>query len=254
VSNPENTKVKSLYKALQVLDCFNSGETELGVSEIANKLGIYKSSVHNMLSTYEQFGMVKKDPRTGKYQLGLKILELSHNMQQNNDLRHIAHPFLVDIASRTGETCHLAMRLDNHVIYIDTAQPGNALPARSVFGFTAPLYCTGIGKAILAYMNEDFIRAVMRKGYERFTSTTVSSDEALLEELAQIRARGYAIDRMEHEYGIMCIGMPIFGGEREPIAAISLTGPSLRFTEETIPRLAENLQQVVAGVTRNLIK
>lgn len=252
--NQESPKVKSLYKALQVLDCFNAEETELGVSEIAHKLGIYKSSVHNILSTYEQFGMIKKDTRTGKYQLGLKILELSHNLQQNNDLRHIAHPLLVDVASRTGETCHLAMRLDNYVIYIDTAQSGDALPARSVFGFKAPLYCTGIGKAILAYMNDDFVRDVMQKGYEPFTSQTVRTDQALLNDLAQIRARGYAIDHMEHEYGIMCIGVPIFNGSPEPIAAVSLTGPSLRFSDEMIAPMAADLMQVAADITRSLTK
>lgn len=230
-------KVKSLYKAIQLLNCFTTQEPELGVTELSVKLGIYKSSVHNIVSTYEQCGMLAKNQRTGKYHLGLRILELSHVLLHNHDLRQVAYPYMKDLAAQTGETCHLACCLDKQVLYVDTVLPDESMLVRSITGLKAPMYCTGIGKALLAYMPDDFIREVMDMGYERFTQNTIMDDEALLDELSYTRERGYSIDHMEHEYGVKCIGAPIFNRSGTPVAAISITGPSLRFAEEALPAL-----------------
>lgn len=250
--NEPQTKVKSLYKAIQVLNCFTTAEPELGITELADRLGIYKSSVHNIVSTYEQCGMLTKNPRTGKYHLGLRILELSHVLLHNHDLRQVARPFMAELAARTGETCHLACCLDRQVLYVDTVLPDEAALARSITGLKAPMYCTGLGKAILAFMPEAFIREVMEMGYERFTNDTIMTDADLLADLEAVRARGYSVDQMEHEYGVKCIGVPLLSRERVPLAAISITGPSLRFADETIPALAAEVMQTARQIERML--
>lgn len=245
-------KVKSLYKAIQLLNCFTIQEPELGITELSEKLGIYKSSVHNIVSTYEQCGMLTKNQKSGKYRLGLRILELSHVLLHNHDLRQVANPYMKELAAHTGETCHLACCLDKQVLYVDTVLPDESMLVRSITGLKAPMYCTGIGKALLAYMPDDFIGEVMAMGYEQFTPNTITDDTRLLEELSHIRRRGYSIDQMEHEYGVKCIGAPVFNRSGAPVAAISITGPSLRFAEEAIPALGAEVLATARKIERML--
>lgn len=240
---PEHIKVKSLYKAVQLLFYFTEEDRELGITELAEKSGLLKSSVHNMLSTYEECGLVKRNPDTNKYQLGIRVLELSSRFYRNNDVRNVVKPHMTEIADCVGETVYLAVRNSSEVIYLDGAFPSSTTGGRNMTGLKAPLYCTGIGKAMLAYEQENVVNEVIADGMSAFTQNTITDGGVLKEELSAIRERGYAVDNMEHEFGITCVAVPIRNSENRVVAAYSVSGPSPRFGQERITELAGILLQ-----------
>lgn len=240
---PDHVKVKSLYKAIQLLFYFTEEERELGITELADKSGLLKSSVHNMLSTYEECGLVRRNPDTNKYHLGERVLELSNHFYRNNDIRQVAKPYMVELANRTNESVFLAVSSGTEVIYLDGAFPETSVGGRNMTGLKAPKYCTGIGKAILAYEPEQCVKEVIEEGMVAFTDQTITDGKRLQEELEKIRERGYSIDQMEHEYGVKCVAVPIRNAENRVVAAYSITGPSPRFTKERIEELEGLLKQ-----------
>lgn len=240
---PEQVKVKSLYKAIQLLFYFAEEDTELGVTELAEKSGLLKSSVHNMLSTYEECGLVKRNPVTNKYHLGVRVLELSNQFYRNNDVRHVVGPYMKKLANSVGEAVYLAVPNGTEVIYLDGVFPSDSAGGRNMTGLTAPLYCTGIGKAILANSSEQLVRDVLSEEFVQFTPNTIMDEKGLREELDRIRRMGYSIDNMEHEYGIRCVAVPLRNSEGRVVAAWSISGPSLRMSDERLAELAMLLQE-----------
>lgn len=243
INVPEDVKVKSLYKAVRLLFYFTEEDRELGITELAQKSGLLKSSIYNMLSTYEACGLVKRNPTTNKYCLGVRVLELSNQFYRNNDIRQIVRPHMNEIANLTGEIVYLAVLNGTEVIYLDGAFPDYSTGGRNMTGLKAPLYCTGIGKALLAYAGPERVDEVISEGLYSFTKDTITDGENLRKELELVRERGYSVDNMEHEYGIKCVAIPIRNGEDRVVAACSVTGPSPRFTEKRITELAEILKK-----------
>lgn len=234
-------KVKSLYKALKLLEYFDAEHAERGITEIAELSGYLKSTVHNIMQTFEQYGFVRKSSLSGKYRLGAKILELSHVYYLSNDMIKVIKGFMKEISSTTGETVYLATMSDREVVYVEAEYPANAMRTSQALGFKAPLYCTGVGKAILALLPKEEIETILTGELKRFTPNTIIDKQELLRELETIFERGYAIDNMEHEYGIKCVAVPIRSRNEELRFSLSITSPSLRMTDENIEKYSELL-------------
>lgn len=249
---PEGVKVKSLYKAMQILFYFTKGKEELGVTELAEKSGMLKSSVYNILSTFEVCGIVERSTKTNKYRLGVRVLELSNQFYQNNDIRQVMRPFMQQVADEEEECVYLAVMSGLDVVYIDAAFPSSAAGGRNMTGVTAPPYCTGIGKAMLAFADDEEIERVINAGMEEFTHNTIKDGKRLKEELEWIKKNGYSVDNMEHEYGVKCVAVPIRNKEGLVIGAYSISGPSPRFSSERVKRLAEILQNRADQVKNQL--
>ena len=249
---PEQAKVKSLYKALQLLFMFTETDRELGVTELAKQTGMLKASVYNMLSTFEVCRLIKKNPETNKYHLGVRVLELVSHFYECNDICQIALPHMSEIANQVEETVFLGMRWDDEILYLEGAFPRYSTAKRNMAGIKAPLYCTAIGKAILAFtpgLSEHF-RDIPMVSY---TSQTLTRFEDLEKDLEKTRQRGYAIDNMEHEYGVRCVAVPIRNSADDVVGAMSITGPSLRFEDARLPALASLLMRHTAEMKPQLI-
>lgn len=229
---PEGVKVKSLYKAIKLLDYFSISHPERGVSELAELSGMLKSSIYNIMSTYEECGILEKNPKTCQYHLGLKILALSNVISQDDVFSEIIRPYMEELSEHTGETVFLATPYGNNIIYREAAFPNHSISVRAIKGVVAPMYCTSLGKAILSCMDSEHIDRVIAEGMEPFTPFTIIDPQAFRDEVEKIRRQGYSIDNMEHEYGIKCVGVPIKNGNEQVIGAISLSGPSLRFNDD----------------------
>lgn len=237
----QQAKVKTLGKAIKILECFSIEEPELGITQISNKLGIYKSSVHNIITTLESYGYIEKNLSNDKYRLGLKMLQFSYIISNQIGFRYSVHPYLQEIAKEFSESCYFAIPNDLSVLYLDAAYPMGMVAFRTVVGDRAPLYCTGIGKAMLAYMDDKAIETVKARGFEKFTENTICSEEEYHRELSTIKQQGYSIDNMEHEYGVKCVGVPIFSHDGSVCGGLSVTGPSLRFDSKRIEQIARVL-------------
>jgi IclR family KDG regulon transcriptional repressor len=245
-------KVKSLYKALQVLECFTVNKPEMGITAISEHLGLYKSNVHSIVDTFVHAGYLEQNPENEKYRLSLKILKLSHVISNNLSFRKTLLPYMQELADATNETVYLGVPNEGEVMYLDSSLPKNKLPTRPMLGVKAPLYCTGIGKAMLAYMPEEAVETVISKGFNKYTDQTIMDEVSLYSDLVSIRARGYSIDNMEHEFGIKCVGVPLINQKREVIAGLSVSGPSLRYDEQRILEYAAGLKHIIASIEDTL--
>jgi DNA-binding IclR family transcriptional regulator len=241
-------KTKTLYKAMKVLDCFSVGKPELGVTDISEQLGLYKSNVHNMLDTFVKSGYLEQNAENGKYRLSNKILELAYIISSNISFRKTILPYMQELAESTGETIYLAIPDEGGVLYLDSASPKNTMTVKTVLGIKAPLYCTGIGKAMLAYMPEEAVREVLSKELVPYTETTITDPDQLRQELVSIRTQGFSVDHMEHQFGIKCVGVPVLNNRREVVAGLSISGPSLRFDEANIREYAGKLSTVLQQI------
>lgn len=245
-------KVKSLQKALDILNCFTRKPT-WGVTEISDYLGLNKSNVHSILSTFTAMEYLRQDGETGKYRLGMAVYTLCHALGDELMIGSVAQPYMQELSEWSGEQVYLGIPHRDEVIYVSLTYPVESLNLmRTIMGERAKMYCTGLGKAMMAYQTEEELERYFPQSMEAFTEYTITEPEALRAELQRIRQRGYAIDNMEHEFGIKCVGMPILNRQRKLEAAISVSGPSLRFGEERIPVLAQKLREIVDKIENRL--
>lgn len=242
----QEVKVKSLVKAMRLLECFSSQKSELGVTEIANILGLHKSTVHNIASTLKELGYLSQNKDNEKYSLGIKLLQFSYIVNNQLGFRKFFLPYMKELANIIHENVYLGIPHENEVLYIECCYPDDINGGRNILGERAPMYCTGLGKAMLAFVSEEKLLEYSNQVFYRFTDNTIQTKKRLFEEIAITKLRGYSIDNMEHEYGVTCIGVPIFGIDSRVVAALSVSGPSLRFDEKTIVRHAAKMRDIIS--------
>lgn len=251
--NEKEIKYKSIQKAISVLNCFTK-KRELGVTEICDRLGYNKSNVHDILQTFKAMDYLEQDEASGKYHLGKGIFALCRALGDNYSVAKIAQPYMQEISNLTGERAYIGVPIEDEVFYLDATYPvGNIQLIRTLMGERAKMYCTGIGKAILAFMPEEEQEKCLAGELVAYTDNTITDPQKLREELAFTRNRGYAVDNMEHEYGIKCVAVPVFSSDGKINAAISVSGPSLRFEgEEKVKYIAEIMKRYVREIEQKL--
>lgn len=243
--NEAEVKVKSLQKALEILNCFTK-KNSWGVTEISEQLDLNKSNVHNILSTFKAMGYLDQDDESGRYKLGLSVYSLCYSLGQNLSIGSVAAPYLQELADMAGERVYLAIPHEQEILYVTSAYPKTSIDLmRPIMGEHAQMHCTGLGKAMLAYLPEEKQRAYAARKLEAYTDYTITDGDALMKELRETRQRGYAIDNMEHEFGVKCVAVPVLGRNGQVVAGVSITGPSLRFYDERIQSLAKELQNKI---------
>ncbi len=245
-------KVSSLAKAVHVLEAFSVKTPELGVSEIAQMLSYHKSTVFNILSTYEKLGYVAQNAQTGKYYLDLKLLHFTYVINSHMGFKKFFQEPMTKIAQMVGEVCYLGVPHEHSVLYIDAAFPQVGSNFRSITGETAPMYCTGLGKAMLAFLPPEEQEQVLALPRIKYTDYTITELSALKENLDEIRRNGFAVDNMEHEFGIRCVAVPVFGADQRLVAAVSVSGPSLRFDPVSIMRAYQTINELVQPLQMRL--
>ncbi|GAA1471006.1 IclR family transcriptional regulator [Corynebacterium felinum] len=225
-------------KAFSLLRCFGEHDANgIGVSELARRAGMSKTTCHRLLATLVANGAVE---RAGDvYRLGPLCFELTNTIGslKKEVVGEVLTPYLAALFEQTRQTVHLAFLQGNQVVYVNKLFSIKRIPAPSRIGGSAPAYCTGVGKAILAWDYER-TESVIKAGLSPWTEHTITDPEQFREELAQVRIDGVAYDREEITEGLSCVAAPIFGRNNTPIAAMSVSGPTLSFNPELhIPAL-----------------
>jgi DNA-binding IclR family transcriptional regulator len=245
--------VKSVERALQILERVSLAKNGIGVTELATDLKMYKSTIHRVLTTLANLGYIQQDPETERYRLGYKLLEISSRLLNSLDLRREAMPFLQQLADLTNEVVHLVVLNKGQVVYIEKVEGSETIRMHSRVGNLAPVHCTGVGKAILAYLPEEQVREIIRLyGLKPHTPNTLSTLEDLLADLKLIRDRGYALDLEENEMGITCVAAPIFDHSGAVVAAISVSAPTIRMQKERLEQLAKVVPEVGFKISSRL--
>lgn len=247
----QDETTSSVTTALRLLKAFGPAERSLGVSDLARRLGIAKSTAHRLLALLanEQFA---RRTANGQYALGFALWELGSRLVAGLDLREAAHPTLEWLRNRTQETVHLAILDGRDVIYIDRMESAATLQLFRRVGYRMPVHATSSGKAILAFSPPQAVEEVLAGGLKRLTPNTIGSRKALIAELARIRARGYVASFAESEIGVNSVGAPVLGQDGRPIGAISVAGPSARLPRNRVATIARLVMQAAAEISRNM--
>lgn len=230
----DNVSVKAVAKTISILESL-AHQDRVGVTEIATTTGMSKATAFRFLSTLEQLGYVQQDVDQGTYSLTLKLFEVAGIVRGRRTKLDDVKPALHALAEATHETVHLATLESDHLVYLYKIESTLALKVSmmSEVGRSAPLYCTGVGKVMLACQpakrRNDLVQSM---NLHKFTPRTITDPVTLHVELARIAEAGYALDNEEHEIGVRCIAAPIRNSDGHVIAALSVSVPSVRLTDD----------------------
>lgn len=245
-----NDLVSRLFQIIEYMAASNDWVSLRGM---ARELHINAASAFRILNSLKELGYVRQDPNDSKYQLTLKIAGVSAQVLEKVQLRQIAHPHLQNLTSITNETTHLAILDGNEFVYIDKVDNTQAMRMRSRVGQRGQLYCTAVGKSMLAFIPEsDLSKILASLKFQPVTDNTITDPKKFQEQLAQIRRLGYAIDDEENELGIRCIGSPIYDHAGRLAGALSISGWTITMTRERIPQLAPALIQMCQRISSEL--
>ena len=232
-------RIQAIERAVAILNAFSVDDPELGVTELAERVGLHKSTVHRFMVNLDAAGLVERNPRTGRYRLGLHIFELGGLVMQQMNLWDEALPFLESLVRDTGETGHLAVLDGGEAIYIERVEARRALRVPSAIGRGYPAHATNLGKVLLADLpRERVLEIVHERGLAAYTPKTITDLGALEAELEPIRERGYAIDDEEYDEGLRCIGAGVRDHSGHVVSALGIGGPVTRITPERVEELA----------------
>lgn len=243
----------SAIKAFSILEYLAKTGVPKDLGVISADLHMNKSTIYRFLATLCSLGYVVQNPDTGRYALGSKVVWLASRFLESIDLRVMARPFLESLVEKTRETVHLAI-LDNYeVVYIDKVDGLQPVKMASRIGGRMPAHSTGLGKALLAYLDEIHWREYINKvGLRVYTPNTIYDPDTFIQHLRQIRECGYSIDNSENEEGIRCVAVPVFDHTGQTIAALSISGWSLTMTPERDVELSLLARQVANEISKRL--
>jgi len=246
------TRLSSVANSLRLLKAFSDDDYEIGISALAQRLGLAKSTVHRLASTLIDADILEQNPETGRYRLGLALLELGLLVRRKMDVTNEARPYLRALRETTGETVHLAILDRTSVLYVNKLESKQAIRMSSEVGSRAPVHCTGDGKALLAFQPDEVIEELIGRGLDQRTPNTITDPAALRRDLAAVRERGYAVDDEESELGLRSVAAPIRSHSNAVVASLSIAGPAHRISRKTLQSHARELVSAAEAISQRL--
>ncbi len=236
-------------KALDVLDMVAAAGQPVRFSELLVTSAYPKATLYRLIQTLTHQGMLAYDADRQTYALGMRLVRLAHAAWATSSLAPLARPYLDELAAETGETIHLAQMDNGQVLYVDKRNAAKPVEMFAQAGKVGPAYCTGVGKAMLAYLTPAALeRAIQRQSFHRFTEHTLDDAAKLKTELEAIRGRGHAFDREEHEPGIICCAVPILTRTGRVIGALSVTSTTTRTSLAQLEHAADRIKETAARI------
>ena len=249
----EQPGVKTLDKGLRILDFIIGRQRSFGVSEIANEFGMDKGSAYRFLTTFDRYGVLRQDKQSRKYGLGTKFLVWASRANSLTTIVTVARPSLEELARQTGLEAHLALMSHRTAVLVDTAFPNTPMSTRSLIGLEEPLHNTALGKALLAFLPEDEMNALVETiPLTRSTDKTIVDRAVLVESLMEIRRTGVATDRGEFFAFLTCFAAPVFDETERVVASIGVSAVADSLTEKAEREIYKKLLQISDGLSRQL--
>lgn len=234
--------VQSVDRAVSVLEIL-AREGTAGVSEVAAEIGVHKSTAFRLLAALEERDLVEQNTERGKYQLGFGVLRLASAIPARLDMVRQAQPMLDDLARRFDETINLAVVREHYSVHVQQALGSAAVASQNWVGQLTPLHATSSGKILLAYMSEERLNDILEApGLKSYTEHTITSREALVEQLARARAEGFATAFEELETGLNAAAVPVRDHTGSVVGALSASGPAYRFDKARIESITAELK------------
>ena len=247
----EKSGVQSVERIFQLIESLAAHPAGAGLQRLAQDTDLAKSTVHRLLASLVSLGYAAQD-ENGRYRLTLKMFELSSGIVNSMDIKDVAKVHLERLAQRTGEAVHLVIRDGQDIVYIYKTESG-PMRMSSRVGLRSPLYCTGVGKAILATLPADEVTNIWQHTTpQKLTTHTIVEFDAQQAQLAEVRTNGYAIDDEENELGVRCVAVAIPGVGGRADSAFSISGLAPYMTPERIRRIATLAQDARTDIMADL--
>src|SRR6185312_4745360 len=247
-----NYWVPMVGHAMQVLQTFYDAGMELSLNDVSSRAKVSKTSTLRILYTLGQLGYVDRNLDTNKYQLGVKLVEVSHRAVSGRNLIQIVRPYMSELRSQFDETVNLAVLRNNEIVYVEILESRQSFRMVSDVGARVPLHATALGKVIGAFLPPSTVRAILsNSNMEPFTSRPITSAERFERALQQVRKRGYGVDNEEVETGSFCIAAPILNSDRQAIAAVSIAGPTHRMKPQR-RSIIQQVRKAVASISHTV--
>ncbi|MEJ7748172.1 MAG: IclR family transcriptional regulator [Candidatus Limnocylindrales bacterium] len=248
----DGNAVRSVDRAAALLLALGESAGEAGVTELARRLGLHKSTASRLLATLQKRGLVEQDDETGKYRLGLAVIRLAERAERTLDLGGIATPELERLARLTHETTGIGVIDGDSVRTVAQVDGPNLIAVGDWTGRATPLHCVASGKMLLSSLAERDVLRIVRRGLVSYTERTLTELEPLLEELARIRRRGYATAIGEYELGLNAVSAPIHDARGTMVAAVDIWGPAFRLSPGRLPELAAQVHDAALAISLRL--
>jgi IclR family acetate operon transcriptional repressor len=249
---PDGGSVQAIDRALATLAVIAESDG-LTLTELAQQAGLAPSTAHRILASLEAHRFVAHDSERGLWVIGVGAFEVGTSFVRNRQLAGIGRLTMHEMMEETGETINLGVEDDGEVIFISQIESHGALRAYFRAGSRADMHASGVGKALLAQMPDERIRAILhRRGLTRFTDHTLTTAADLFRDLAEARQRGFAVDNEERTLGMRCVAAAIFNEYGEAIAGVSLSGPTVRVTPERAGELGPFVKRAAAKITASI--
>ncbi len=248
----EKNLVPMIMKTFEVLEVFRERPRGLTYMELVERYPrISRVSLYRILCSLDKLGYLRKDERTNRYELGTKFIELGRITEARQDIVRIAHPYMERVLNQFGETVNLARIQSKELVYLSILEGWHPLRLFEIPNRQQAIYCSGVGKVIMAYMSDEQREEVMDKMELRpLTANTITDKKRLIEELDTIRTRGFSEDNEENIIGVSCVAAPILNSQGRCIAGMSVTGPTARNTPTRLIEIGEFLKTVTQEMAR----
>lgn len=245
-------RLSSVANAIRLIKSFADDDYEIGISALSIRLGLAKSTVHRLATTLLEAGLLEQNPVSGRYRLGLLMFELGSLVRRKINIYAEAKPWLMKLRDQTGETIRLAVLGHGSAVYINILESPKAVRMALGIGQPLPVHSTAEGKVLLAFRPPEFIERSIEAGLEQRTAQTIVDPAALREQLAVVRARGYATDDEECEPGVRGIAAPLRDDSGNVAAALGIAGPIQRLSKRSLMALAPTLIEASKAISRRL--
>ena len=245
---PAHRHVAAVTRALDVLDALAEEPSELGTNEIARRTGINASTVSRLLATLAEAGLVEHVPGTGRYRLGIRLVQLGNAVLERIDVREVARPHLQALVDRTNETATLSAPGGEHAVTIDFVQGPYSVQSVAQVGRPSVAHATATGKVMLAFGAGEAPSGRLPS----YTGRTIATRDALEKELARVRAHGWAQSVGEREDDLNAIAAPIWDGRNELSAIVGVQGPASRFTRKAMQAALGPLREHARAISATL--
>jgi IclR family acetate operon transcriptional repressor len=241
--------VQSVDRAISILQVL-ARHGAVGVTEIARELAVHKSTVFRLLATLEARGLVEQNAERGRYRLGYGVVQLAAGATKKHDLSVLSRPICHELAETVGETVNVAIHDRHEVISIDQVIGSATVTTLNWVGQRTPMHATSAGKLFLAYMPPEQVDAILADGLQKYSRHTIADPAALKEQVALARQRGYAYTVEEHETGLAGVAAPVRSLDGRVVAAVTVSGPTFRLNEDTIPDVAKHVLAAAAEISQ----
>ena len=245
-------RLSSVATAIDLLKAFSEDEVEIGISTLAKRLGVAKSTAHRLATTLVSEGLLEKDRATGKYRLGIALFRLGTLVRRRMNVSEEARPLLFSLRQKTNETVHLAILDGTDIMYVYFLESTQAVRMRSDLGLRKPAYCTAEGQAILAFRPPEAVQAVISAGLHARTPQTITDADGLQRALDAVRQTGCAVEDGESEIGVRCVAAPIRNDAGEVVAAVGVAGPVSRLSKKAMTAFMPHVIETAEAISARL--